>query len=610
MDPIEFLGEHAPFSDLTAKGRAELARHLEITYARASDRVLDREGVNVYLHAIRKGAVRLELDGQQVDEIGPGEIFGLTALSGIDTPSLDAVAVQDCLFYRFHRDAVRALFSSEPAFAAFFLSGLSARLRALTDGSPVPIAGDLGVPIGELIARPPVAIARAASVGDAARVMDRERVSSVLVVEGEAPPAGSPVRPIGILTDRDLRARVLAAGRGPETPVAEVMTHPVETVDAALPTSEAILMLLRRHIHHLPIARDGEVIGLVANTDLLRHHRHGPVALLKRIEKARDADALSRYADDVAAMVESLDRGGLEAAEIGRVVAALNDALVSRLLGFAQIELGPAPCPFAWIVFGSEGRQEQSFLTDQDNALIYAVETPAARDYFPRLAELGVEALIKVGFPPCAGGFMATNWCRPIVEWRSMFDDWIASPEPTALMKAANFFDFRTVFGGLDLETLEEPLRESGRHRLFIAHLARAAMEMRPPLGLLNRIREKPEGIDLKAGALMPIVGLARVFALEAGERSGSTLRRLRSAQRARVLSEDGCELLTEAFRFVFALRLRTQLAARRAGESIDNLVRLDELSPSEGRHLKEAFIAVHDMQRATAQRLGVDRLG
>jgi CBS domain-containing protein len=609
VDPIEFLAGHAPFNELSAAGRAELARGLEMTFVRAGEKLFGREDVNLHLYTVRKGSVRLLLDGQPVDHIGPGEVFGLTAVAGEDHPSFDAVADSDTLLFRCHRDTIRVLFPSEPRFAAFFLENLSARLHALIEGSPVAFAGDLRVPVADLVDRPPVLLPVYATVGDAARRMNRERVSSVLLVPHEPAP-GEPVVPVGILTDRDLRGRVLAAGLGPETPVRDVLSAPLDTIDAALPTSEAILHLLRRGVHHLPVTRDGTVIGVVTHSDLLRHHQHGPGALLKKIEKARSAEALGGYADDVAAMVDTLDRSRLDAGEIGRLVAALNDALVGRLLVRAERDLGPVPCPYAWIVFGSEGRQEQSFLTDQDNALIYEGGDESVAGYFRALAERVVGDLVRVGFPPCAGGFMASQWCDPLPVWRERFASWIQRPEPEALMKVANFFDFRAVHGALALAALEEVIAAAPEQRLFIAHLARAAMEMRPPLGLLHRIREAPEGVDLKAGALMPVVGLARVFALEAGEREGSTLRRLRSAERAGIVSRDGAEVLAEAFRFAFALRLRTQLAGRRAGAPIDNRVHLDALSPGERRHLKESFLAIRRMQSATEDRLAVARLG
>jgi len=608
VDPVSFLAGHAPFSELSPSGREALSAHLEITFARSGEVLFTRAGTNLHLWAVRKGIVRLELDGQRVDELGPGEIFGLTAVAGEDTPSFDVVVESDCLFYRVHRDHVLELFGGEPRFASFFLQSLTSRLHALTDGSPVPIAGDLRVPVGDLVSRSPVVIGDDASVRDAARKMDAERVSSVLVVAqgaSEADPS-----PLGILTDRDLRGRVLAAGRGPETPIVEVMSHPVETVDAELPASEALLHLLRRAVHHLPVERAGAVIGVVTHADLVRHHQHGPGALLKKVEKARSAAALKGYADDVASMVDSLHRSRAEPTDIGRLVAALNDALVSHLIGLAIRDLGEPPCRFAWIVFGSEGRQEQSFLTDQDNALIFESESAAADTYFEALATRVVADLVEVGFPPCAGGFMATNWRDPLYVWQARFRTWIESPEPVALMKVANFFDFRQVHGALDLEPLEELIGGAGQRRLFIAHLARAAMEMRPPLGLWNRIRESAEGIDLKAGALMPIVGLARVFALEVGEREGSTLRRLAAGARGSVLSEEGGELLAQAFRFAFSLRLRCQLAEWKAGVPITNRVHLDAIEPGERRHLKEAFLAIHRLQAATASRLGVDRLG
>ncbi|MDY7094628.1 MAG: DUF294 nucleotidyltransferase-like domain-containing protein [Acidobacteriota bacterium] len=617
LDPLDFLTRHAPFDGLSAAGRERVAGALEITWSRDGDTLIQRGEANAFLYILRKGQVQLELDGQRVADLGTGELFGLTSLtSGDELPRLDVIATTDCLLYRLPRQTVQTLADAEPAFARFFLDRLAQRLRMLTESQATALTSDLGRTVGELVQRPPVtlrldaegAAAGGVTVGDAARTMDGAGVSSVLLLE-----EGSE-RPAGILTDRDLRGRVLAQGLGVDTPVRQVMTSPVTWIDAATPGAEALVHLLRAGHHHLVLEEEGRLAGVVTVSDLLRSQLQSPTALLDRIQRAGQPEDLQDYGERVAATVETLYRSRVPAVDIGRVVAALNDALAARLLELAQdelaAELGPPPCDYGWIVFGSEGRQEQSFLTDQDNALVFEQDSEAAHRYFQALARRGVDSLLTVGFPPCAGGFMATHWCLPLDEWRRRFTGWIEEPDPENLMRVANFFDWRSVSGGLDLEPLEAIVRGAHQRKLFIGQLARASMRKRPPLGLLHRIVEEEGGVDLKSGALMPVSGLARLFALEAGRRSGSTLRRLERAARAEVVSDDGAEVLTEAFRFAFSLRLRTQLDQRRAGRPLTNHVLLDDLSAGERRHLKEAFLAIRRMQEATEQRLVTGPLG
>jgi CBS domain-containing protein len=609
MDPVDFLREHAPFNDLSTDGLALIAKSLEVTFTERGVRILARGGERSgYLYVLRKGAVRLELDGRLIDELGPGECFGFPSLLSRGEPQLDVVTDQDCLLYRLPEEPFHRLLASEVAFAGFFLGSLAERLRAATAGEPSSLGGGLGTPVGALARREPVWVEANATVGEAAQVMRRERVSSVLV--GSPAGAGAGLdKNLGILTDRDLRRRVLAAGRGPEAPARPAATSPVVTCDADASLYEALLVMLRARIHHLPLVRDGAIVGVVTHTDLLRQQQKSPVFLLKRIERAERAEDLAGFPDEMTGMVEALLWGGLEATDIGRVVAALNDALAVSLLQRAEAELGPPPVPYRWIVFGSEGRQEQALITDQDNALIYAEETPAAAAYFGRLAERVVGGLIAASVPPCAGGFMATNWHQSLPAWVAQFRHWGAEPEPEALMKAANFFDFRPIHGALDLAPLEEAIAAAAGNRVFLAQFTKEGLGMRPPIGIFHRIRQHAEGIDLKAGGLIPVVSLARLYALEAGARAGSTLQRLRHAEAAGVLSREGSEMLAEAFRFVFRLRLRQQLAARRHGLPNAN-VRLEALGPLERRHLKEAFVAIRQMQEAAAQRYDVGLLG
>jgi CBS domain-containing protein len=196
----------------------------------------------------------------------------------------------------------------------------------------------------------------------------------------------------------------------------------------------------------------------------------------------------------------------------------------------------------------------------------------------------------------------------PVSAWKSKFQSWIETPDPTALIDAANFFDFRRVHGTLDLAPLEETIREAGRHRLFLGRMAKNAIEFRPPLGLFRRIRENELGVDLKKGGIIPIVGIARLYALEFGIAARGTIERLAEASKgASGLSGDGAETLSEAFRFLLHVRLRDQLGARRAGEKIDNSVRLDALASIERRHLKDAFVAIAEFQDSMALRYGTN---
>jgi CBS domain-containing protein len=438
-----------------------------------------------------------------------------------------------------------------------------------------------------LIRRPPVFIDEVATIAQAASVMQNARIGSVLVR----------ANPPGIITDRDLRGRVLAAGLGSEIPVRRVMSQPLKTLDSDAPVFVALHLMLEENIHHLALLEEGKIVGLISSSDLLQHEASSPLYLRRTLETLEAPARLAHYSREVAVMVETLFRSGLGAVEIGRIVSSLNDALVKRLVSLAERDLGPAPTAFAWVVFGSEGRLEQALLTDQDNALIYGEESETARVYFAALAERVVNGLIQVGFPPCAGGFMATSWCKSLEEWRSLFARWVRTPEPQALLDAAIFFDFRPVAGALSLAPLDKILAGAGTEKAFIAHLAEGALA-HPPLGFFNRLRSNDGRVDVKKGGLAPIVGLARAAALAGGSLERSTLERLATAGKSGViLSQDDASELAEIFQFLLQLRLRQQLASLQTNRPLDHNVHINALSTLERRHLKEGFVMIRRIQ-------------
>lgn len=583
LDPIAFVRRTPPFDALPDPVFDSAAKALEIVFYPAGTRLLTRGGrPSEHLYLIRKGAVRLERDTQTLQVLEEGEIFGFTSLiSGKAT--LDVSVEEDLLAYRLPRRQFEALLAHAP-FAGHFASGLAERLRNSLERSQVAsFQPDLSVPVSTLLRGPALRVSREATVGEAARIMADESVSSVLV-DSEPP---------GIVTDRDFRRRVLAAGKGPETRVVDVASSPLKTVVADCPVYEAWRILLEAGVHHLPVTRNGAIVGVLSATDLLKTTAAGPLAVMRRVEKLGDRSALPGYATKVAEMISVLFNGGLEPTVIGGFVARLNDILVGRILRWAESELGPPPTPYAWVVFGSEGRMEQMVLTDQDNALVYGEDSPEAKAYFAALAERAVEDLQAAGFPRCPGGYMATRWQGSVTEWEGRFRRWLDQPTPQALLEASIFFDFRRVHGQLDLETMRAVVARARGARTFLSAMAKSALTFRVPSGLGLRLRSESSRFDMKLKGISPIVFLARVYGFEAGARTSNTLERLRSAVDGGLIAQDTCDTLSEAYRFLLRVRLRAQLQMIAEGKPPSNLLSLADLSTIERSRLRDAFRAI-----------------
>jgi len=597
LDPVAFVRGTPPFDALPPPAFEDAARALEIVFHPAGTRLLVRGGEpSRHLYVIRKGAVRLERDAQRLQLLEEGEIFGFTSLiSGNAT--IDVTVEDDLLAYRLPRKQFEALLG-HASFAGHFASGLAERLRnSLERSQVVSFQPDLAVPVWTLLRGPAVRVAKDARVGEAARLMAEQSVSSVLVDSD----------PPGIITDRDFRGRVLAAGRGPETPVLDVCSTPLKTVSAECPIYEAWRILLDAGCHHLPVTKNGEIVGVLSATDLLKCTAAGPVAVMKRVERLGGRDALPGYSTQVAEMASALFNGGLEPTVIGGFVARLNDTLIARILRWAESELGPPPTPYAWLAFGSEGRMEQMVLTDQDNALVWGEDVPGASEYFGALAEKAIADLQAAGFPRCPGGYMATKWQGALAGWEERFRGWLEKPTPQALLEASIFFDFRAVHGHLDVSRLRAVAARAAGARTFLSAMAKSAVTFRPPGGLVLRLRSDSSRFDMKLKGISPIVFLTRVYGLESASRTSNTLDRLRAAVEAGLIAKDTCETLSEAYRFLLRIRLRTQIRAISEGEPPTNLVSLSDLSSMERSRLRDAFRAIEVWQERASYHYRTD---
>jgi CBS domain-containing protein len=332
------------------------------------------------------------------------------------------------------------------------------------------------------------------------------------------------------------------------------------------------------------------------------------VPAIGQTESITELDALDDYPKQIVELTRARLDAGEDALTVSGAIGDTNDVLTRRLLSLAEAHLGPPPRPYVWLALGSHGRREQVLSSDQDSAIAYAApgesaESDAAITYFTELAELIVSALARAGMPLCDGGYMATNWHRPLDEYARVFRDWVERPEPEALLKAEVFLDVRACHGDLSPEPLERILLTGGSRGPFRAQMARAALTFKPPLGWFGRLRTHESTLDVKRGGTAAIVLLARLYALIAGAIEHSTVPRLRAAAAAGTLNASNATDLVEAYGLLTDLRLRHQLEQADEGAVTDNLVPIERIPKDVRSSVRSALRVIREIQEVTALR-------
>lgn len=461
-------------------------------------------------------------------------------------------------------------------------------------------------PVRELVRRAPITLPPTATILQTAQTMREHRVSSVLLLEQE--------HLFGLVTDRDLRNRALAAGLDPALPVLEIATVAPLTIDVDRPAFEALLLMARHNIHHVPVLDGQRVVGMVTATDVTEQHSTSAVYLAGEIHKQTKLDDLVASAAKVRRLQRSLAAADASAHSTGHIVTAITDAITSRLLTLAELELGPPPVDYAWVAAGSQARSEQTAKTDQDNCLVLddAFDEPAHGPYFERMAGFVNDGLNACGYVYCPGEMMArtAEWRQPRQRWADYFRRWTSTPEPKALMLTCVFFDLRAVHGQAALldELRREVLRQTRDNRIFLAFMVGNALTHRPPLSIFGGIStvksgEVRDAVDLKHSGIVPIVDLARIYALAGGHEAVNTHDRLLVAAQSGEISEQSARDLRDALEFMATLRIRHQARQLARGLQPDNMLPLSSLSNFERGQLKNAFGVVQTLQSVLAQR-------
>ncbi|WNO11101.1 DUF294 nucleotidyltransferase-like domain-containing protein [Teredinibacter sp. KSP-S5-2] len=606
----KFLSQQALFQHLSESDVDALCANTFTSFAKSGTQLIphnETEPLAPGLIMVRTGSIEIRnTNGVLLDRLSAGDFLIPEAVFKQNPAENYSVTVlEDCLYYELEKKAFKNLRKLDRDIE--FLCESYTR-RFTTENNPQSVSlrhslreSYLDQSVLDYMSSPVVCAPPNFTIRQAAQLMKEKKISSLLVTEYD--------QLIGIMTDRDLRIRVLAEGVSDQEPISSIMTTNPICIGTNKKLHQAQLMMMSSSIHHLPIIENQKPIGLIGVSDIMRANNLEPVSLVRAIHNGRSVTELSNISTQFPSLVASLIERETPAVSIGEIITSLTDALTRRLLILAQEDFGPAPCEFSWLAFGSQARQEQVIGSDQDNAIIVEDGAlPEHANYFRQLTEFVNLGLHSCGVVLCPGDVMARNpkWRLTLAEWQACFAHWIEHPTPKALMHASIFFDMRHIAGN---ETYTETLRQyvlskAKLNTIFLALMSENALKHSPPLGFFKTFVLEKDGdhnrtLDLKKRGTIPIVDIARNYCLGAGLNPVSTVSRLEAIEEQGLMSKALASSLLDALEFISEIRLEAQGAKYRSGSNVDNQLDPNTLSPLVRHQLKDAFHLVRQAQSA-----------
>jgi CBS domain-containing protein len=520
--------------------------------------------------------------------------------------------IEDTTFYRLPHQQFFDLCRRHEGFMEYFTDTFGKRMLDRTYAAFIaksaPVRPDslslFSHPVKEVCSRDLLVCDAGATIQTAAGLMSRRRCSSIFVRDGKG-------AIVGILTDNDLRKKVIAEGLSIEKPVAEIMSAPVMTIAEHAAVFEALMTMMQRGVKHIAVTdASQQVVGVVTNQDVLGVQRQSPLFLIRDIAAAATVEQLQQLPRRLPPLVQALIQAGTPAKQLNQFITTVSDAVLRRVLDLTLKDMEPPPVGFVFMVLGSVGRHEQTLKTDQDNAIVYddpaAGAAEAVHAYFLNLGDRVCTGLDQCGYRFCNANVMARNpmLCQPVSVWKRRFSEWIHAAEAEDLLYSSIFFDFRGGYGQMALiEQLRSHLMESlVGWSGFFRHLTQNALLHKPPLGFFRNFVVESKGehrnkFDIKS-AMLPIVDYARVYALKHGVAETNTLDRLQRLMQKEVLPAKDFAEIEQGYGFMMQLRFARQVRAIvDEGAAPDNYVNPKELSGLEQRLLKEIFIRIGNLQ-------------
>jgi CBS domain-containing protein len=620
---VEFLRQQAPFDRMAIEDLEFLASRVKHAYFEKDAVILSPEaGAPRFLHIVQRGQVvrrdasRAGTTQENQITVSPGECFPIGALVSGRSTGYVYTAVNDVFAYLLPAEDFTILMQRSQVFNLFctqYLASLFSQSRQQLQMQLVQRTAEqqqMNSPLSSIAKKMPTIVPPTTPLRQVLQVMADQRIGSMIVGDADG-------KAIGILTQSDVLKRVALPGLSLDTPVEAVMSTNPHTLPFSAHVQDAALAMAMHGIRHvLVVDAEEKICGMVSERDLFTLQRVGMRQIRESIEGAPNLEALKQAGADVRQLAENMLAQGVDAEHMTQFISALNDAVTRRVIDLNLQNHDLYGLDWAWLAFGSEGRDEQTFSTDQDNGIIYLCPEMMDREQLSlRFHDFALDVnrdLDECGFPLCKGNIMASNpqWCMTLENWQETFEQWIRVPEPEALLNATIFFDFRCLYGAKHLtdRLRVHLLALTQANPGFLRAMASNALGVAPPLGrfrdFITDLDEKYPGfIDLKTYGARLFIDVARIYSLATGVHNTNSPQRMKlSAKRIGMHAEE-IAAMVEAFNFIQMLRLRHQHLETGKGRAGDNRINPDQLNELDRRILKEAFKQARKYQ----QRLKLD---
>ncbi|MAZ25951.1 MAG: nucleotidyltransferase [Cytophagaceae bacterium] len=618
----DFLKRYPPFTFMDAADIQEIADQVKVIYLE-KESVLFKAGEldKGLFYIVKDGAIKItreQPDLQIVDMCDEGDLVGLGPLIVNEDYKLSAIANEESIVYGIPIPLLLPLALHDKKVSNYLITSFASNVK-----DPYSLE-DSGKLFTEYIkentqdvhdlqkikySRDALICGPKTKVQKAAKMMGEKKVGSIIIAKDD--------KPVGIITNRDLRDNIATGKFSIDAPVEKIMSHPVKCFQAGPTVAQAQLIMLKNNINHLCITEDGtpdtKILGIITQHDVIVAFGNNPVVLMKEIKRAKKVKDLREIRQKAESLLKKYLDQNLPLSEILNILNEINYAICARIIELALKKLNSPPCNFAWLSLGSQGRKEQLLLTDQDNAIVFE-DVPEekyepVKAYFLALAKEVTKGLHKIGYEYCPADMMASNpnWCQSLTEWKKQYTHWITNPTPESILLSTIFFDYSYLYSDTLLVTklsdsILEVLADGSK---FFNHLAKEAVKSKSPMGFFRQFLVEPDGehkdfFDIKSRAMMPLIDAARVLSLQHKIRNvNNTAGRF---EKLALLEENNKEIYEScayAFKALLKFRTRQGILHNDSGRFIE----LATLNKSEKLKLKRCFKPIRDVQEILAVR-------